>query len=758
MGFFSRKPGTDLTVRTHQDLEQRAPTAATTPVRYTTTGRAQLPDWDAAQAFRIANNTVLTCIDRVASYLSRCPFRVGADPEKPDDFDVNAPLARLLGPPPGGPNPATSARRLWAWTIGQRMLAGRYAWEIELNGETPVALWPLPVSSLLPIPSQSGTTYFTAYEYGRPAERKRLPPERVLYDWLPAADDWRQPDPPLRRAYLDTMIAIMQTSYDYAFLKNDARPAAIIVTEEFADEDDLRAFEQQWNHTYGGPQNAGRVAVVEADASGSGVQGAIDVKVLGISPKDAQAAQRYEYRLTQIAVAMGVPWSILDASGRTYDNASQEWQNFVRGTLEPLAHDLADAINMQLAPRLGSLVGWFDLTTLGATARAHTVTAPTHAPAMVQAQLMMIDEARADYGLPPLPDGTGNRLMSATEIVALHTNIGASGTIDTQRGMAPEVREVSPAPAAAPAPGPDPPALPEDRGETAEEVEARRTKIWNASAAIVRALEQAFEQDMVRLFKRQERSTLARLEHKRARRASEVRELADEVFDPDHWVQETEDEVRRLYRNITATAGGVMADRFALDFNLDAPYVQDFIRSRANQLAGNVTDTTYSAIQDALTEGVGAGESIPDLAARIQHVFDVATQSRATTIARTETISAYNGAGTEVAQNEGEDVVAGQEWLATRDNRTREQHAERDGEIVAVGEAFSGGLMYPGDPAGDPADTVNCRCTIVYLTPEEFAQRSARSIPLPVARAVLALVHLGPFDDRAVRSALRLAS
>lgn len=53
-------------------------------------------------------------------------------------------------------------------------------------------------------------------------------------------------------------------------------------------------------------------------------------------------------------------------------------------------------------------------------------------------------------------------------------------------------------------------------------------------------------------------------------------------------------------------------------------------------------------------------------------------------------------------------------WMATHDSRTRETHADIDGEFVDIDEEFSNGLEYPGDPNGDPSEVYNCRCTLVY--------------------------------------------
>lgn len=57
-------------------------------------------------------------------------------------------------------------------------------------------------------------------------------------------------------------------------------------------------------------------------------------------------------------------------------------------------------------------------------------------------------------------------------------------------------------------------------------------------------------------------------------------------------------------------------------------------------------------------------------------------------------------------------VIQKKVWIATSDDRTRESHAEIDGEEVDIDEPFSNGLMFPGDTSGEPEEVWNCRCSI----------------------------------------------
>lgn len=53
-------------------------------------------------------------------------------------------------------------------------------------------------------------------------------------------------------------------------------------------------------------------------------------------------------------------------------------------------------------------------------------------------------------------------------------------------------------------------------------------------------------------------------------------------------------------------------------------------------------------------------------------------------------------------------------WIATIDNRTRDAHADRDGEEIALDDEFAPGLSRPRDPSGALSEICNCRCSLKY--------------------------------------------
>ena len=118
-------------------------------------------------------------------------------------------------------------------------------------------------------------------------------------------------------------------------------------------------------------------------------------------------------------------------------------------------------------------------------------------------------------------------------------------------------------------------------------------------------------------------------------------------------------------------------------------------------------------LTDAITQGILQGEGIDDISQRFMTVTNM-DENAAIRNARTAMTGAQNAGRVdayEYAESLGIDMK--QEWLATLDERTRDTHRMLDGERVKVGDKFSNGCRYPGDPLGDPAEIYNCRCTLV---------------------------------------------
>lgn len=115
-------------------------------------------------------------------------------------------------------------------------------------------------------------------------------------------------------------------------------------------------------------------------------------------------------------------------------------------------------------------------------------------------------------------------------------------------------------------------------------------------------------------------------------------------------------------------------------------------------------------LNSAIIQGTLQGEGIDEIAARLMKVTDM-NQNVAIRNARTM-VTAAQSMGRDDAIKRGKDlgIDVQRVWMARLDFKTRHSHRQLDGEVRDVGEEFSNGLMFPGDPDGAPAEIYNCRC------------------------------------------------
>jgi hypothetical protein len=96
------------------------------------------------------------------------------------------------------------------------------------------------------------------------------------------------------------------------------------------------------------------------------------------------------------------------------------------------------------------------------------------------------------------------------------------------------------------------------------------------------------------------------------------------------------------------------------------------------------------------------------MADRLAAVSDM-NEASAVRNAKTMYTAAQNGGRQDSYERAESMGIKGKKvWLATLDHHTRASHRALDGQEVGIKEEFSNGLMYPGDPHGEPAEVYNC--------------------------------------------------
>jgi hypothetical protein len=161
-------------------------------------------------------------------------------------------------------------------------------------------------------------------------------------------------------------------------------------------------------------------------------------------------------------------------------------------------------------------------------------------------------------------------------------------------------------------------------------------------------------------------------------------------------------------------------------FDMANPLVAQHLADlSARKIKGLVNETTRQALRESLIEGIRAGEAIPKLAKRVSAVFADAKSRRATVIARTEVLGSSNFATHTAFRASG--VVEVKAWLATRDDRVRDEHLAMDGQERGINDPFTAPdgatAMHPG-AFGMAHHDIQCRCVVVPVIRDPDSPRS----------------------------------
>lgn len=175
-----------------------------------------------------------------------------------------------------------------------------------------------------------------------------------------------------------------------------------------------------------------------------------------------------------------------------------------------------------------------------------------------------------------------------------------------------------------------------------------------------------------------------------------------------------------------AQAGRALAARrsqLSINFNLiperTLAEIDDWVDTAAGSTMDTITEDATRWLRGAHEDGLG----IDDIADQLNtELFEGRLEdSVAENAALTATNSTAN-AGSHSAHEDADAVVA-EEWLAELDGREREDHAEADGQVVAVGGSFEVGgsyLEHPGDPSAPIGQIARCRCVAIPRFADEL--------------------------------------
>ena len=487
----------------------------------------------------------------------------------------------------------------------------------------------------------------------------------------------RRPDAvsPLRGvSLLKPGITTIQTEaqineYHARVLKNGGKPEGVFSFKvPNLTRDQLREIKDKYRSEYSEAKRAGLPLFLGGDSTYTRT---------GLTPDELSYLEAKKMTVEDICVLTQVPRSMLASTNDAkFDNADADRVIFLSETIDPLQAALTTALNEQVFPQ-------------GVELR-HVSQVPEdvdrklkETESGVKSGWMTINEARERYGYEPV-DGGDSPLVPFT--------VMPLGSEPAQTAEPEEAEEKSVKQEAHPL---------DSKGARDAYFEIQSKRLDRRSGVFKKSLDAYLEGQRDRV--------LHQLDPK-VSRTFRQKDFIDESFILEAEIRKGKEQLLPIMEELMLQAG-IDATELAGsgNFVLSAD-IRSWLDSKSSVFLRQINETTFSQLKAQFEQSLSEGESRRELINRIEDTYGNITKKRAATIARTEvhavsqkgTIEGYRAAG-----------LKNKVWVSVRGATTRPEHAAADGQKVPIDMPFDVGgeaLMFPGDPSGSPANTINCQC------------------------------------------------
>ena len=177
---------------------------------------------------------------------------------------------------------------------------------------------------------------------------------------------------------------------------------------------------------------------------------------------------------------------------------------------------------------------------------------------------------------------------------------------------------------------------------------------------------------------------------------------------------------RPIYRDTIAKAFEEASRSIRADLTIDPDELDRQALLAVREMKGTILKTTQGQVRDIVNKGLAEDWTLDEMQRGLMQSATFAPH-RAMAIARTETTRHSNRAAVDSFKKaEQTGLKIEKQWLSARDDRVRDSHRPQaagglDGQTVPVDGLFEhqgATAEHPGG-FGDPAQDINCRCTVV---------------------------------------------
>jgi len=623
---------------------------------------AKWSDWTVFNAVKSGykvSGWVYKAVSLISKNLSTVPWIVV---DKDGEVVEGHPLSLLLK----NPNPFFSRQDFFELIAAWQQLSGMaYVKQIFVDGITK-ELWPISPDRIFPVPSKEMDKLIDKYEVIDANGVRKVSPEFTVDNIIP----FKFLDPsdptlgigPLQVAAKAVDIDTDQLAWNKSAMQNRGVLDGVFTFAEALQEGVFDVYKQKIKELFSGKREIG---IIGSNAK---------YQQLSLSPVEMDFLNSRKFNREEIFIIFGVPPQLAGVQeATTYNNFNTARVVFWETTLIPILEDMKNTLNKALVSQLG-------------------------------------DGLSITYDLKDVP-ALRKDLKEKAEVAKIYSDMGVPME---------QLNEMFTL------------GVPEYEGwDKSIKPQQIQTPLQNrgVSDLMLKKLDKRNVQDLIIL--KEKKATTASKIFKKALDEQRVAvfKALDESSDTSGALATNsalmEEALTTLYKKTAITfAGSVIVDKRGLDINFETRAMDPIVEANIdsflqvervilNELS-LINKSTIALILEAVIDAEVEGKSIMEVQ---QAILDSGTFSpeRALRIART-----VAGTAQSIGQLSGA-MAAGATKKVWRDAdfEVREEHQQRDGEIVGINDRFStkfgnSSPRYPLDQQASASDRINCRCSMTF--------------------------------------------
>ncbi|MFA6158889.1 MAG: phage portal protein [Candidatus Paceibacterota bacterium] len=571
------------------------------------------------------------------------------------------------------PNDMHTGKQFWKLFQKHYDITGNAFIHLERDGElfskNPVKSMHLLTPNLVTVKFNPEGTEITGYDYASPTGIISYTTDEVIYAFNP------DPSCPLRgESLLRSGVRAIETEitlaeYHARVLQNGGKVDGVFKFKTPLNKQQIKEMKEAYIEERAGAAKADIPLFLGGEA---------DYIRLGLNPEELSYLESKVSTIKDITALTGVPLALLGVTQQeTFANADAAIGVFLRETIKPLIINLVSLLDWRLVPEEFEL-DYVDPTPEDVDRKIKLATAAYGTDSST------INERRSMLGLEPSTEKEADMLF----VSFTKTPIGSEPAAPAEKSIMTKAGKAMKHPLQDP-----------EFRKMYGDVQLKRFD--SRQSRMLKDVQAYFKSQKLRII-----DSLGGLKQ------FKKKGLLDEIFDTSLEVKIARDSVLPLLRQFLAEAGKDATEMLDYDFDFTVTSsIERWIDDRVNVFAHEINKTTFGKLQDQFSESFEAGETRQQLISRIEGVYDGFNDVRARTIARTEVHGAMQKGTVEGYRQAGSPIKIWV-WASGVKGGVREEHAAMDGQERPIDMPFSNGLMWPGDPSGDPGETVNCECTI----------------------------------------------